>query len=294
MYCLKKGQHLEYHEFLEFLGVRPSHKRIHVYNNLRQSLSVEARIFWDQQSTMVEKGVIYQGRWEKYFSNLARIVGIFRKKRRMKLFDSENIRDQADLWNEDWDDLFWRLFLRFISSRFTWKTFFGDPGFYLHVPAQFSIYKYLKDRFTSAFNNIHIRNSPFATLLFFGQYKPEVALPVYLQKEHYKTIKDNLSCIQILTQSLLEYLEYCGKEKFQKFSLSDFSSYTNINDYAKIWKGIVKTASAGAIVCERQFLAKRDIPQDVQANITRISELEEELMKYDNSIFYTFVIAKIN
>ncbi len=243
---------------------------------------------------MIEKGVIYKGRWEKYFSNLARIVGIIRKKLRLKLFDSKNIQDQANLWNDEWDDFLWRLFLRFISSRFTWKTLFRDPGFYLHVPAQFSIYKYLRDRFSFAFNNIVLYESAFATLLFFGKYESEGALPIYLQREHFKTLRDNLSCIQIITQSLSECLEYRGKETFQKYSLSDFSSYTNVDDYSKIWKGIVKTASAGAIVCERQFLVKRDIPQDVQANITRIAELEKELMDHDDSIFYTFVIAKIN
>ena len=39
-------QHLEYQEYLEFLGVHPSQKRIHVYHNLRQSLASEARHFW--------------------------------------------------------------------------------------------------------------------------------------------------------------------------------------------------------------------------------------------------------
>jgi S-adenosylmethionine-diacylglycerol 3-amino-3-carboxypropyl transferase len=123
-------------------------------------------------------------------------------------------------------------------------------------------------------------------LLFFGKYEPDGALPLYLHREHYKTLRNNLSCIQIVTQSLSEYLENCGGEApFQKYSLSDFSSYTNIEDYAKIWKGIVKTASAGAIVCERQFLVKRDIPQDVEANFTRLTELERVLKDHDNSIF---------
>jgi S-adenosylmethionine-diacylglycerol 3-amino-3-carboxypropyl transferase len=287
-------QHLEYQESLEFLGVRPSQKRIHVFNKLKQSLSSDARDYWVQQTTMIEKGVIYQGRWEKYFSNLARIVGIIRKKRRLKLFNSKTIQDQAKIWNDNWDNLIWRLFLRFISSRFTWKRLFGDPGFYLHVPAQFSIYTYLRDRFSSAFNNILVHQSPFATLLFFGKYEPEVTLPTYLQEEHYKTLRDNLSCIQIITQPLSEYLDYCGKETFQKYSLSDFSSYTHVDDYSRIWKGIIKTASAGAIICERQFLVKRDISQDLRTHITRISELEKELMDHDDSIFYTFVIAKIN
>ena len=287
-------RHLEYEEFLEFLGVRPFQKRITVYNNLRQSLSAEARNFWDQQIEMIEKGVIYQGQWEKYFLKLAKIFGLTRKQLRLKLFNCTNMNDQAYLWRNEWDNIFWRLFLRFISSRYTWKALFGDPGFYLYVPAQFSIYKYLRDQFFFASNNILMRESPFATLLFFGKYDVERALPIYLQREHFKILRNNLSSIQIVTQSLLEYLEHCREKQFQKYSLSDFSSYTSIEDYSKIWKGILKTASAGAIICERQFLVKRDIPQDVEASVTRIAELEKELMDHDDSIFYTFVIAKMN
>jgi S-adenosylmethionine-diacylglycerol 3-amino-3-carboxypropyl transferase len=286
-------QKLEYEEFLEFLGVCPSQKRIYIYNRLQHSINSEARDFWNRHLSLIKKGIIYQGRWEKYFLKLSQIVGIIRRDLRHQLFNCTCIDDQANLWNKEWNNILWRSFLRLISFRFVWQALLRDPGFYMYVPSEFSIYRYLRDQFSSAMSNILIRKSSFARLLLFGKYDSNGALPIHLQRKHYQTIRDSLPCIKIVTESLTTYLKQSKKRQFQKYSLSDFSSYTNITEYTSIWKGIVKTALAGAIVCERQFLVKREVPQAVRENITRKEELENKLMANDNSIFYNFIIAKI-
>jgi S-adenosylmethionine-diacylglycerol 3-amino-3-carboxypropyl transferase len=287
-------QHLEYEEFLEFLGVCSSQKRGHIYKTIRQSLSTDARKFWDSNSAMIENGVIYQGRWERYFHQLGRLVSLVRPHLRNKLFSCSSISDQARIWRDEWDTPLWRIFLRYISSRVVWKHIFGDPGFYRYVPVSFSIYKYLNTRFTNAFENILAGENPFAILLFFGKYSPYGVLPAHLQKRHYTTLRNSLERVRIVNQSLLGYLERCKKNSFDKYSLSDFASYTNTEEYKRIWIGIIKTASSGARVCERQFLVKRDIPVEVRSCIRLDEALKFELTRTDNSIFYTFLIATIN
>lgn len=285
---------LEYDEFLEFMGVRTSQKREIIYKEIRQRLSAEAKNFWDKQLEIIKTGVIYQGRWEKYFGKLARVVSFIRSNLRDRLFACKDTSEQTRIWYDKWNNILWRVFLIFISSRRVWKYLFGDPAFYEYVPKDFSISDYLNKRFALASENILFRESPFLTLLFFGRYNADSALPVYLRKENYETIKNNLSCIQIITQSLSEYLEQCEKNRFNKYSLSDFSSYTNSEEYTKIWKGIVKTASRGAIVCERQFLVKRELPPEVIPFVIRDKELERELSRTDDSCFYTFIIGRID
>jgi S-adenosylmethionine-diacylglycerol 3-amino-3-carboxypropyl transferase len=242
---------------------------------------------------MIEKGIIYSGRWEIYFRNLARIIKIWRPMLLMRLFNCNDVDEQARIWRKKWDNPRWRTFLRCISSKIIWKYIFGDPGFYQYVPPKFSIFTYLVDRFNNGFGNILVRESPFARLLLLGKYDVRQGLPLYLQKKYYITLKDRLSCIQIVNQSLVEYLAYNQKNRFHAYSLSDFASYTNIEDYEMVWEGVVKTASNGAHVCERQFLVKREIPLVVEPYTTRIKSLENELTRTDDSLFYTFVIARI-
>jgi S-adenosylmethionine-diacylglycerol 3-amino-3-carboxypropyl transferase len=287
-------QQLEYQEFLEFMGIVSSQNREQTYKALRNTLSADARNFWDAHLSIIKRGVIYQGRWEKYFGMLARTVSFMRSKLRDRLFACENTAEEARIWHDEWNDLLWHLFLNCISSRKVWKYIFGDPGFYEHVPEGFSISDYLSERFAFASENVLFSESPFMTLLFFGRSNTDGALPPYLCKGNYATIKNNLSCIQIITQSLSEYLENCEGNRFNKYSLSDFSSYTNCEEYAKIWKHIVRTASPGAIVCERQFLVKRETPSEVRQFVMRDVELERELSRTDNSCFYTFIIGRIH
>jgi S-adenosylmethionine:diacylglycerol 3-amino-3-carboxypropyl transferase len=142
--------------------------------------------------------------------------------------------------------------------------------------------------------NIFMSKSPLITLLFSGEYNTvKGVLPLYLQKRYYKILQSSLASIKIVTQSLLEYLEKCEKNRFHKYSLSDFASYTDIGAYNTIWKGIIKTASKRACICERQFLVKREIPSRVKPYVKRIKQLERKLLTSDDSIFYTFIIAKI-
>jgi S-adenosylmethionine-diacylglycerol 3-amino-3-carboxypropyl transferase len=286
-------QHLDYEEFLEFLGVFPSGKRGHLYKAIRQALSTDARNFWDNNSAMIQNGVIYQGRWERYFHQLERLVSLARPHLRDKLFSCCSLSEQARIWQDEWNSSLWHFFLRSISSPVVWKYVFGDPGFYRYVPVSFSIYKYFNMRFTSASVNTFLKDSPFATLLFFGKYNPNCVLPAHLQERHYTTLRNNLERIRIVTQSLLRYLDSCKRNSFDKYSLSDFASYTNTEEYERIWKGIIKTATSGARVCERQFLVKREIPLEVRSCVTLDDALGFELTRTDNSIFYTFVIATV-
>jgi S-adenosylmethionine-diacylglycerol 3-amino-3-carboxypropyl transferase len=285
-------QHLEYEEFLGLLGVNPFAGRGHIYQSIRQSLSTEARDYWDSHSTMVEKGVIYQGRWESHFRLLAQIIHFARPHRLDRLFNCSEINEQSRVWREEWDNTLWQLFLRSITSRAVWKYMLRDPGFYRYVPGGFSINSYLDKRLTSAFENNLVGRSPFASLLFFGKYSVHGPLPPHLQRDHFKTLKDSLPRITIVSQSLLDYLEQNEKTRFHKYSLSDFSSYTGLEEYDLIWKGIVRTAVEGAKICERQFLVKREIPLDVRPCFIRNKRLEEQLALTDDSIFYSFVAVR--
>jgi S-adenosylmethionine-diacylglycerol 3-amino-3-carboxypropyl transferase len=283
---------LDYQEFLQFIGIYPSTKRARIYLSIRKFLSLEARTFWNSHLKILKKGLIYQGGWEKYFSLLAQIVRLARPRILEKLFESRTVEGQANIWKKAWDDREWRFFIRFVSSRFNWKYFFRDPGFYRFVPNNFSIPDYISERFAFAFENILFKESPYAHLLFWGQYDPEGALPLHLQEEHYSTIKANLIRIRIITQDLGDYLDTC-QERFNRYSLSDFSSYTDREDYKKIWDGVIRTAEENALICERQYLVKRDIPENASTYVQRNHDLEDELQRIDNSIFFTFVIAKV-
>ncbi|MGD0338507.1 MAG: DUF3419 family protein [Bacteroidota bacterium] len=287
-------RHLVYEEFLGFLGIKIYSYRESMYKMLREGLSGEARNFWDRHPDMIRDGPIYEGRWERFFRKMACLVRFSRPQLLARLFSCRDLPEQSKIWREEWNNASWRLFLRTVSHRSVSYKFFGDPGFYRHVPKDFSISTYLEERLTCAFENTLARESPFTMLLFHGQYDPGMILPPYLQEKNYYVLKNSLKKVKIITGSLLDYLERKNEEYFNKYSLSDFSSYTSVDEYKRIWKGIIRTAAPVARVCERQFLVKRELPIEVEPNVIRSGKLENELMQTDKSVFYSFVVASIN
>ncbi|MFH1941768.1 MAG: DUF3419 family protein [bacterium] len=285
-------QHLDYQQFVDFIGICPSKNRAQVYQSIRPSLSLNARGFWDKHVGIIKKGVIYQGRWERYFRLLAHVIGLARPRLREKLFCCRCIEEQTDIWIRKWDNLLWRTFLHCISAKWVWELLFGDPGFYRYVPDDFSIYRYLSEKFATVGKNVLLRNSPFANLLFYGKYNANGMLPPHLQRKNYSMLKNNVSRIHVITGSLTDFLSHCTKACFHKYSLSDFASYTTEKEHVKIWKEIDKTAADNALICERQFLVKRKLPFNIKNKFTQNIILEKRLSMVDDSIFYTFVIAK--
>jgi len=210
-----------------------------------------------------------------------------------QLFECISVEEQKKLWKEHWDDSFWKSFIKIISARIAWKYFFCDPGFYEYVPNNFSIEKYIKQRFSSASENFLFSQSPFIHLLFRSKFDLEGPLPLHLQKENYSILKEHSSNIQILTSSLSNLFHSTKHTLFDAFSLSDFSSYVNQSEYKIIWEVILNQSSQNARVCERQFLVKRGIPVCDFHSTERDFILEKELEKSDSSIFYSFIIARI-
>jgi len=286
-------KNLEYEEFLDFLGVSFSDTRVQIYRQIRGSISVEARDYWDRNLMILQEGVFYKGRWENYFSLLALFINLTRKQLLQKLFNCTTISEQYNLWRSEWNNIFWQSFLKSISPKLSWKYFLRDPGFYKYLPKDLSIYTYLRQRLNSAAENILFSQSPFATLLFKGKLDPTKSLPPHLQKQNYDKLKEFLSRVKIVTASIINYLENNKHVKYDGYSLSDISSYTGIADYNRLWTNILKTASNRALICERQFLVKRDIPKTIVKRFLRDNAMENNLLQNDQSIFYSFVVAKI-
>jgi S-adenosylmethionine-diacylglycerol 3-amino-3-carboxypropyl transferase len=286
-------KNLEYDSFLQFLGFRDSFYRLQIYLDLRHDLTPPAQEFWDKNLKTIAKGVIYQGRWEKYFRLLSLAVRFARPKLLFRLFTGKSLTEQEKIWREEWDNKLWRKFLKTIGGKFIWKYFLRDPGFFQYVPDDFNISDYLINKFNEAVKSIHFRRSAFATLLFWGKFIETNVLPPHLQKENFSILKDNINHINILSAGLGEHLNKCKSKSYDKYSLSDFSSYTNQAEYDNIWSGIVSTARPNACICERQFLVKRDIPSEFKRFIIRNPELEDKLVNEDSSIFYTFLIGQV-
>lgn len=286
-------KNLPYDEYLEFLGVRESAKRTSIYKRLRSDLSAEAKDYWDGQSMALKRGIIYQGRWERYFKSLSLIVKLFRGKKIKKLFSFTDIEEQIAFCQNRWNTEGWRKFILFVCHRFFWKYIFQDPGFYRYVPKDFPVGDYIYECLSKTLKKYPARENYFFSLLVHNKYINENSLPIYLQEKYYPLLKENVSRIEIVTDSLQSFMGNLPEKCIHKFSLSDISSYTSEADYVSILESCVRVAAPEALFCLRHFLVKRGIPGTLKHKIELFTGLGKELETADMSYAFTFSVGKI-
>ncbi len=286
-------RNLTYDDLLGFLGVEEDQCRIATYTQLRPHLSTAAKAYWDGKLLFIAQGILYQGRWERYFSRLAAFLQVVRGSLLNEVFSAPDVERQYALFQNHWDGPFWRGFIRSISPNVVWKYAFGDPGFFTYVPKNFLVHEYLLERFGVSFRTRLLRESPFMTLLFRGRYFPDEALPLHLRRDQHQILRERLGRITVVTAKVDEFLRSQTVGTVNAFSLSDVSSYTSPEQYRDVWSCIAATGGRGARICERQFLVKRSLPDSVAGRVRRDHLLEDALEASDDSTFYTFIAGSL-
>jgi len=203
---------------------------------------------------------------------------------------SDSLEQQQMIWTKKWDNKLWDFYLKIISNRFLWKHIIREPGFRL-IPKSFDVFTYMKERLNFMGTQINMKQSHFTNLLFYGKYKKDCLLPQHLREENFEIIKQNLHKLEIISESLTNYLSRFN-DHITAFSLSDFSSYADEKIYNNIWNAVIKSAKDEAKFCERQFLIKKN-PESIFSEIRRNSQLENTLLHTDESFIYSFCVGKI-
>ena len=282
-------KHLSYTELIAFLGVIPDRDRWNCYRSLRSEISPEARKFWDKQAAKIKRGVLYSGVWESY-QRWMKVPLWPRRQLIEKLFNTQTLAEQWELWQHSWDTTLWKWSLRFISQPFIWKYILKEPGF-VHISPQTNIAEILHARFNHTARTIRFCENPFVELLLRSRYSQN-NLPLHLQPKSHEQLKNSVSNLSIVTERLDLHMEK-NPNCYSAFSLSDFSSYCDQQSYREVWKRVLIAAKQNAKVCERFFLVPYDPESMFPGQIKRSTTLENDLAQEDHSFIYTFGCSTI-
>lgn len=281
--------HCDYKEFCGLLGLQETSARCELVDTLLPHLSDTSQAFWQLNRAVARNGLLYCGRWEEFMRKFMRWAGQRRRLLAKRLLDCKAVEEQWSLWQREWDDWQWRMFLRILAWRPMWRWVLREPGI-AFVPQSFDMTAYARMRFDHAARNLHLRKLPFAWLLLNGAYHPQI-LPPYLTEAGHATIRDRIGRLKLRTASLQETVAADGSGTFDGVSLSDYSSYCDLAEQKKVWHNLARRMAPGARVCERKFFNKSGTEVPSKAGFKRIEGLEERLNARDGAWFYTFVVA---
>ena len=281
---------LSYAEFKRFIGLEKCSNRLQTYKSkIRPLLNNETAMFFDKNISFIHGGILYCGIWEGYLAKLS-LLTKFKTKTLKKLLGASSLDEQWSIWEKEWDGNFWKQLLKMAGHRWVWKYILKEPGIeYVHKNADIGLY--LHERINHSLKTKLVRENPFMNLILFGSYSND-CLPNHLQECNFDNIKANIDKVTIVTSTLTDYMDK-NPESIDKFSVSDFSSYQDIDGYNQTWNSIYKAAKNGSRVCERHFLVNHNPMNAPNINIERDTAMEETLKEQDYAFIYSFNCIKV-
>jgi S-adenosylmethionine-diacylglycerol 3-amino-3-carboxypropyl transferase len=282
----------DYDTYASFLGLIPGNHRKELLLELAGRMEPALRRHWLTHRDAVYAGILYQGRWERYYRRISRIARTLRPLAINRLFEIRDLDQQNEFIRKVWDKPRWRLIFDILCRRTFSRMFFGDPAFFTHVDPRKRIGEYIYRGMYRCLTHHLARENFMLSLVFLGRLSVD-DLPPYLSRDWFHILKDRLNRIEVRTAGAVDQLERSGSGDFTRFSLSDVPSFLDQAGFERMLQGLIHAAAPGARFCIRQFLTDHRIPEHLAGNLRRESELEAQLRADDRSFAYRFIVGTV-
>lgn len=269
----------------------PDLRRIELYEQLREHLSLEARRYWDRRQTVVVKGVLGAGRTEAAMRHAMRVF-------RVLVHDSETVdrmltapglQEQTEFYSQVWNSRRWRAMFRVLFNRMTMnKTY--DPVFFAQL-GQVDFAGHFRATVERALTRLPVRDNYFLHYLHAGHYRDHPsALPPYLVEK-----PDPSSRLTFVHGTVEEYLATQSHGSISGFALSNICEWLDDSGIDSMFEAMSRTANPeGAGLCFRNFLGHNEIPDRWRERFVADAGRSAELFATDRSLVQrSFTVADI-
>ncbi|MCB0696202.1 MAG: DUF3419 family protein [Chitinophagaceae bacterium] len=280
---------LEYEELLVLLGVRgcTATLRLQLYGKVREKLSSTARKYWDEHKTILENGVIYSGKFERYFKQFREYILPFAHNKRaiIQLLERKSAEEQQVFYDKHWNTFRFRILMNVFFSKYVLGKYGRDPEFLKHV--QVPVAQYIRQRAEQHLASLHCQDNYFVHMIFTGSFG--ALLPHYLRAENFPAIKSNIHKLELKHTSVQEA---AISGKYDAYCLSNIFEYMSATDFRELALSWVEHIPKGATLAYWNLMAPRSCSEVAsQAYIYNIKS--KELTDLDNGFFYSrFIIEQ--
>lgn len=283
---------LDFDDYAAFLGLAGARRawRRGTLGRLLPGLPPEARRFWEAHRGMAARGVLYQGRWERFFRWGSRLARLVRPGRVRRLVAFDDLDAQRAFLRDRWDTPSWRRLHDLFLSPPVLRWVLGDPAFHAH--AAVSPARHVRERMASSLQRTLARDNFMVSLTLRGRLSAS-DLPPRLTRQGTAAIRRYLDRLQPLTGDLLAHLESVPPGTYTRFSLSDVPSYLDQPGFERLLAALVRAAAPGARFCIRLFLSRPLVPERFAHVLHREPDLERRLAEEDHAFAYDFIVGRV-
>ena len=270
---------LEHDEFLQFLGFSYCENRLPLFEKVQAALEPSQKKFWLGRMDEIEKGIIHQGKFEKYFQLFRRrILPIIHFRKTVhSLFVDKNQLEQKRFFENKWNSWRWRSLFKIFFSKFVMGRFGRDPKFLSEVKG--SVYKFILKESGSHLSSTQCQQNYFLDYILRGKFG--VGLPHYARKENCQKIKSNLDKLVVFKGYVQDVFKQFSS--FNKFNLSNIFEYMDAETFARISKQIIGNSIIDSKFAYWNLMVSRDVT-DVDASVVPVVS---NRLNGDNGFFYS-------
>lgn len=276
---------MEYEETLRFLGFAPAtgNERAETYRLLCGNLSAEARGFWDANPELIERGMIHVGKFERYFSIFRKNVLplVHNRKNVTALQEKKSLEEQERFYSRRWDTWRWRAMFRIFFSRAVMGRLGRDPELFRYVDG--SVADRILDRTRHALTALSVHDNPYVRYILEGEFGD--ALPPYMRREHYRTIRDNLGSLIPVCGTTDDAIARIGTG-FDGMNLSDIFEYMTEAETKETGERLAAALRTGGRAVYWNMLAPRSLARLIPERLRRLDEQADRLFAEDRAFFY--------
>lgn len=291
---LKKAafKELDYSTFCHFLGLTLCKKRKEIFHSIKNNLSREALIFWNEHLDIINHGIIMNGRYEKFVKIAGRLLRFLQGNKKIKTFFSlSSVEEQMQFYTEQWDNKKWRWIFKtmFNKKRLAKKGLVSDYFHFDDGSSSFSesFYK----RASHVMKDVPVQTNYFIALYLLGHYLNKNNVPEYLQEKNFSIIKNNINKIHPVSADSKYWLEQQPEKMFDAFALSNICELMDDEDTHKLFSEVIRTSKPGAKIIFRNLMVPREIPEVLQCKIIKDDSLSKQIQFEDRSFVYGKVAA---
>lgn len=282
-------KNLEYEELIEFLGFRESIKRLELFDRLKPFLSEFCLQYWESNTETIERGLISQGKFEKYFQLFAGKIlpWIHSKKRTEALLSPKSADEQVEFYEKKWNTWRWRLLFKLFFSRYVMGKFGRDPQFLNEVKV--SVGKYIFDKAARHLRSTQAQRNFILRYNLTGKFGE--LLPHYLRRENWEIIRENIDKLEIRQGYAEEAFSEFGN--FNAMNLSNIFEYMDEKTFSETGLKLAEHLIPEGKMAYWNLMVPRKISALHSDKLDYLNQLSEELTSRDNGFFYNqFIIEK--
>ena len=275
-------------ETLSFLGATngTAIDRIDAYAALRSRLTPAASTYWDARLQAIAKGVLTAGVTERFIRGIiaALRVCVHSRSRIDRMLACETLDEQRALFDREWNTVRWRAYFRLLLNRGVFRRTY-DPAFFTHLERP-SFAEHFRRSAEHALVGLPVRDNYFLHHMLRERYPVDVdgGVPPYLSPAGYDTIAGTSRQFTLADASMTEYLRTLPDASVSVFSLSNICEWLAPNDVEQLFTEIVRTATAGARLCFRNFVGWTEVPARFRDVVVEDRALGERLTPRDRSV----------